>query len=88
MSLLEITNLSVRFGAREVVQGVGFKLDRGETLALVGESGSGKSMTALSILQLLPTGGVSTGRVVLRDREMITAPAETAAAMLAAGSPG
>jgi microcin C transport system ATP-binding protein len=77
MSLLEIKDLSVRFGAREVVQGVSFALDRGETLALVGESGSGKSVTALSILQLLPHGGVSTGQIVLRDREMITAPPDT-----------
>ena len=77
MSLLEVTDLSVRFGARQVVQGVSFTLDRGETLALVGESGSGKSMTALSILHLLPSGGISSGRIVLRDREMITAPPDT-----------
>jgi microcin C transport system ATP-binding protein len=58
--LLEIRNLSVTFAGRggapavEAVKGVSFSLDRGETLALVGESGSGKSVTALSILQLLP----------------------------------
>ncbi len=55
MSLVEITNLSVAFGDKRVVDNVSFTLDRGETLALVGESGSGKSLTALSLLQLLPT---------------------------------
>jgi microcin C transport system ATP-binding protein len=58
--LLEVRNLSVTFAGRgaaapvEAVKRVSFSLDRGETLALVGESGSGKSVTALSILQLLP----------------------------------
>ena len=43
-----------------------FTLDRGETLALVGEIGSGKSLTALSLLQLLPPGGTNpTGRIML-----------------------
>ncbi len=54
MALLEIDNLKVAFGAREVVKGVSFTIDQGETFALVGESGSGKSVTALSILRLLP----------------------------------
>jgi len=58
--LLEIRNLSVTFAGRagappvEAVKSISLSLDRGETLALVGESGSGKSVTALSILQLLP----------------------------------
>ncbi|MDY0872052.1 ABC transporter ATP-binding protein [Dongia rigui] len=54
MALLEIDKLKVAFGEREVVHGVSFAIDKGETLALVGESGSGKSVTALSILRLLP----------------------------------
>jgi microcin C transport system ATP-binding protein len=60
MSLLEVRDLSVTFGGWrgappvEAVKRTSFTLDRGETLALVGESGSGKSVTALSILQLLP----------------------------------
>jgi len=58
--LLEIRNLSVTFAGRggarpvEAVKRLSLSLDRGESLALVGESGSGKSVTALSILQLLP----------------------------------
>ncbi len=74
MSLLEVRDLSVTFGARRVVDQVSFTLDRGETLALVGESGSGKSLTALSLLQLLPRGGSNpTGTIRLGELEMIGA---------------
>jgi len=56
--LLEIRNLSISFGrgAAEIqaVRSVSFTIGRGESLGIVGESGSGKSVTALSILQLLP----------------------------------
>ncbi|MGF1594360.1 MAG: ABC transporter ATP-binding protein [Kiloniellaceae bacterium] len=56
--LLQVRNLGVTFrmpgGAVHAVKNVGFDIDKGETLALVGESGSGKSVTALSVLQLLP----------------------------------
>ena len=58
MALLSINTLSVTFhtpgGDVAAVRDVSLELDKGETLALVGESGSGKSVTALSILQLLP----------------------------------
>jgi microcin C transport system ATP-binding protein len=74
MSLLEVSGLSVAFGARRVVDNVSFSLDRGETLALVGESGSGKSLTALSLLQLLPRGGVNpSGSIRLAGEDMIGA---------------
>jgi microcin C transport system ATP-binding protein len=74
MSLVEVEDLSVAFGPRRVVDRVSFTLDRGETLALVGESGSGKSLTALSLLQLLPQGGTNpTGRIVLDGEPMIGA---------------
>ncbi|SDG44220.1 microcin C transport system ATP-binding protein [Limimonas halophila] len=56
--LLDVRDLGVRFGSGEnqvdAVQDLTFGLDRGQTCALVGESGSGKSVTALSIMQLLP----------------------------------
>ncbi len=71
MSLLKVQDLSVAFGERRVVDGVSFKLDRGETLALVGESGSGKSLTALSLLQLLPAGGRNPSGSIRLDGEQI-----------------
>ncbi len=74
MSLVEVANLSVAFGDKRVVDNASFTLDRGETLALVGKSGSGKSLTALSLLQLLPSGGSNpTGRVMLDGEQMIGA---------------
>ena len=57
-ALLQVRDLSASFGRGaqrvDAVRGVSFDLRRGETLALVGESGSGKSVTALSIVRLLP----------------------------------
>jgi microcin C transport system ATP-binding protein len=72
--LLQVENLCIAFGARHVVSGVGFTLNQGETLALVGESGSGKSLTALSVLGLLPPGAANSGRIALAGREVVGAP--------------
>ncbi len=77
MSLVEVHDLSIRFGDKSVVENVSFRLDRGETLALVGESGSGKSLTALSLLQLQPPGAVVSGRVTLDGLDILTADAPT-----------
>ena len=69
--LLSVDRLNVSFAGKAVVQDVSFTLDRGETLALVGESGSGKSLTALSLLQLLPPSAVCTGRITLDGQLVI-----------------
>ncbi|MFQ5985018.1 MAG: ABC transporter ATP-binding protein [Alphaproteobacteria bacterium] len=80
MSFLKVRDLSVVFtveGRRiEAVDGVSFEIDRGETLGLVGESGSGKSVTALSVLQLLPypIANHPGGSILVEGREMMEAP--------------
>lgn len=53
-NILEVNDLRVHFGHEAAVAGVSFSIAQGETVALVGESGSGKSVTALSVMQLLP----------------------------------
>ena len=57
--LLDVRDLRIAFGDREVVHGVNLSLARGEKLALVGESGSGKSITAMSLLRLVADARVS-----------------------------
>lgn len=71
MSLLVVDQLETSFAAREgvatAVRGVSFTIDKGETVAIVGESSSGKSVTATSIVRLLPPNGAITGGRVLLD---------------------
>ncbi len=75
--ILTIDDLSVTFGGSvEAVRHVSLSLGQGETLAVVGESGSGKSVTALSILQLLPypTAAHPNGSIRYQGSELIGAP--------------
>ncbi|QCK84500.1 ABC transporter ATP-binding protein [Phreatobacter aquaticus] len=65
--VLEILDLSVGFGDKPVVRGISLAIRNGETLALVGESGCGKSMTAFSILRLLPANAAILGGQVVFD---------------------
>ncbi|MDY7066884.1 putative ABC transporter ATP-binding protein YejF [Pseudomonas extremaustralis] len=77
-NLIEIRDLCVAFGGQPVVRNLSLDVRPGECLALVGESGSGKSVTALSILQLLPEAGTETrGSVKYRGQELIGASAST-----------
>ena len=71
--VLEVNDLSVSFGEQRVVEHVSFAIEKGKTFALVGESGSGKSVTALSILQLLPfpAAHYPAGSIKLMGKEVI-----------------
>ncbi len=79
-TLLEVRNLSTWFGPEarplRVVDGVSFRIGRGECLALLGESGCGKSMTALSLLRLVPepAGRVVDGEVLLEGEDLLALP--------------
>ncbi|OPZ65336.1 MAG: Oligopeptide transport ATP-binding protein OppD [Firmicutes bacterium ADurb.Bin506] len=74
--LLEVTNLHTSFrtyaGEVQAVRGVSFHLDKGEAVAIVGESGCGKSVTALSIMQLVPPPGrVTAGQIVFEGKDLL-----------------
>jgi len=78
-SLIEVKNLSVRFvGAGSdalAAKNVSFDIEKGETVALVGESGSGKTVTALSILRLLPYPDAQhpSGEILFEGRDLLRA---------------
>src|ERR1700693_1675055 len=85
MALLEVENLQTHFrtpdGVNRAVDGVSFQVEEGETLAIVGESGCGKSVTAMSILRLIPQPpGKIAGAIRLEGRDLLTrdAPARRA----------
>lgn len=69
--LLDIRDLCITFpsgdGPQQVVHHISFTLNRGATLAIVGESGSGKSVTALSVLQLLPPKAQTSGSIMYHN---------------------
>jgi oligopeptide transport system ATP-binding protein len=77
MPLLEVRNLTTTFrterGPLAAVDDVSFDVEAGETLAIVGESGSGKSVTALSILRLIPDppGRITAGSVRFEGRDLL-----------------
>ncbi len=78
--LLDVRNLSVNFTSDEAeveaVKGVSFSLDRGDTLALVGESGSGKTVSALSVMRLLPYPAAShpSGQIYFKGHDILKQP--------------
>jgi microcin C transport system ATP-binding protein len=75
--LLSIRDLTIAFGANEATRAISFDIAPGETVALVGESGSGKSVTALSVLKLLPPTARLSGQVLFKGKDLLSVePAE------------
>ena len=73
MSLLDISNLSLSIGALPILRDVTLSIAAGEILAVTGESGSGKSMTAFSVMRLLPQAAkISSWLVASPSRECIS----------------
>jgi oligopeptide transport system ATP-binding protein len=75
--LLDVRNLITRFrtenGTVHAVNGISYRLDPGESLAIVGESGSGKSVGVLSIMGLIPSppGWIEAGEVWFKGRDLL-----------------
>ncbi|RVX40428.1 peptide/nickel transport system ATP-binding protein [Nonomuraea polychroma] len=74
MSTLKVEGLAVRADAVELVRDVSFEIGPGERVGLIGESGSGKSLTALSLMGLLPEGVTASGRAALDGRDLVGVP--------------
>ena len=80
MALLEVKELKTHFatddGWLHAVDGVDFAVDRGETVSVVGESGCGKSVTAMSIMKLLPMppGKIVAGQILWQGRDIVPLP--------------
>lgn len=77
MPLLDVQNLQTHFrtpdGINRAVDGVTFHVNEGETLAVVGESGCGKSVTAMSLLRLVPEPpGKIAGKILFQGRDLLT----------------
>jgi peptide/nickel transport system ATP-binding protein len=76
--LIKVENLAIEFktdeGTINAVKNISFSIPRGKTVGLVGESGSGKSVTALSIMRLIPNppGKITAGRVLLDGKDLLT----------------
>ncbi len=75
MPLLEVRDLRVSIttprGAAQILRGVSFSMERGDTLGIIGESGCGKSMTALAVMGLLPEGAKVEGSIRLEGQELL-----------------
>ena len=75
--LLDVRNLTTRFytedGVVHAVNGISYKLGKGETLGIVGESGSGKSVSVLSLMRLIPQppGKIEDGQVIFEGRDLL-----------------
>ncbi|PTE08242.1 ABC transporter ATP-binding protein [Mesorhizobium helmanticense] len=77
-ALLDIKDLTIEFGSGSqplrVVDNISFAVSLGETVGIVGESGSGKSMTALSVLRLVPEAARVSGQIIFEGRDLLKLP--------------
>ncbi|MDQ2094133.1 ABC transporter ATP-binding protein [Rhodalgimonas zhirmunskyi] len=74
MSLLQIERLDMEIHGTAILRNVSLSVAPGQIVGVIGESGSGKSMTALSVMQLLPDGAQCRGEVSLSGHDMLTLP--------------
>ncbi|MDH5451849.1 MAG: ABC transporter ATP-binding protein [Paracoccaceae bacterium] len=74
--MLQVRDLGVAFGAVQPLSGVSFSIEKGETLGIVGESGSGKSLTAMSVMGLLPLigGRIKSGSIEFDGQDLTKIP--------------
>jgi len=72
MTLLRVTDLQVSIADTPILRDIDLSVDRGEVLGVVGESGSGKSMTALSLMRLLPLGSKALGSVTFDGTQLFS----------------
>ncbi|HGM3505465.1 TPA: ABC transporter ATP-binding protein [Clostridioides difficile] len=74
-TLIEIKDLKVYFhtdkGIVKSVNGVSFNINEGETIGIVGESGCGKSVTAMSLMKLLPTSKIEGGEIIFQGKDIL-----------------
>ncbi len=81
MGLLEIKNLSLSIHGIPILKGVSLDIESGQIVGVIGESGSGKSMTAFSVVQLLPGGAECSGEILLSGTDMLAADEDTLCAL-------
>ena len=71
MTLLSIRKLDLAISGTPILRAVDLDVEAGEIVGLIGESGSGKSMTALSVMHLMPSGSVKTGSITFDGTELV-----------------
>ena len=76
MSLISFKNLKISFKQNQnVVNNVNIEIPKGKTVAIVGESGSGKTLSALSILKLLPgNANINSGSIIFKEKDLLQLP--------------
>jgi len=70
MTLLSVNGLGLRIGQETLLHGLDFEIPEGSVFGVVGESGSGKSLTAFSVMRLLPRGAQLSGRIEFAGRDL------------------